>query len=216
MQFSLVENGVDSLKATAEKLFEYYEDHEFKGFQVKDAVFTYVHSVEVLSKYLIKQDNEERIFTDKEAYKTAKIKVDGVKNKNVFDVNPNLQTITVTKAINILNSEGWNLENELHQDLKRIIQMRNQLIHYTVNLNEEDFLDFVSKLRRNFQELVSFFVKQIIDFEEIFNGVIRESGISGYEQYLDELENQAISAYESARLDAEADYYDALEEYHKH
>lgn len=215
MQFGLLENGVDSLKVTGDILLEYYQDHEFQGYQIKDALFSFVHGVEVLAKSIIKAEDESKIFTKKSKYESAKIKMIELSKENVFEVNPELRTISVTDAIKILEDE-YHLSADLYNQNKEFIDFRNQLMHYTVDLDEDDFLLFVNNLRVCFHEMVEFFNSHISEFKDVFDSAVRELGLTEYEMYLDELEIRAGMAHEEARLEAKADFYDSLEEYHKH
>jgi len=212
MQFGLLENGIDSLKVAGDILLEYYQDHEFKNHQIKDAVFSFMHGVEILAKYIIKSENEELIFENKKEYRLAKKNIKDPNTENVFDINPDLNTISISKALKLLKNEKWKLNEKLYGDLTLIKLFRNQLMHYTVDLDEDSFYDFVHLLRMTYHETITFFNENIPEFKDTFDKIVRENGITEYEKYLEEMEVQALMAAEDARLDAYVEMMEQLME----
>ncbi|WP_026702849.1 hypothetical protein [Salibacterium aidingense] len=216
MRFSLIENGIDSLKVAGDILLNYYQDYEFENHQIKDALFSFVHGVEVLAKYVIREENEENIFSNKAEYSSAKQRMEEENADNIMEINPSIHTINLQKALNFLKDGKWEMSLELYDKLVEMKYFRNQLMHFTVELDEDSFLEFIRDLRITFEKSVEFFDNNISEFKEAFDRAVREVGLTEYETYLDELESRALMAEEEARLDAEAEYYESLEEYHKH
>lgn len=212
MQFGLLENGIDSLKVAGDILLKYYQDHKFQKHQIKDAVFSFMHGVEILAKYIIKSENEEMIFENKKEYRLAKEKIKDPNTENVFNINPDLNTISVTKALNLLKNGKWKLNEKLYGDLTIIKSFRNQLMHYTVDLDEDCFYEFVHLLRTTYHETITFFSKNIPEFKDTFDKIVRENGLTEYEKYLEEMEIQALMSAEDARHDANAEMMEQLME----
>lgn len=213
MKFNLLDNGIDSLKATGEILLDFYHDHEFERHQIKDAVFHFMHSVEIIIKYMLVQKDEKLIFSNQREYFEAKKKLASEGFANVFEANPDIQTINVKSALKRLkNNTNYSIEDKLIVSIDEIRMFRNQLMHYTVNLDENEFQEFVNLLRRTNQEVLLFFEKNITSFKERFSVVTREDQISEYEEYMERLGDLGIMAAEAAREDAYAEYMEQLME----
>ncbi|MGD1413570.1 hypothetical protein [Bacillus stercoris] len=99
MKLTLLETGVDSLKATYNSL----EDIDFilEGVEhrVKDSILSLNHANEILFKLLLKQRSEGLVFVDMEAYMNAKAEMNSKEKNNVFEVKPGLQTVGFSEAI---------------------------------------------------------------------------------------------------------------------
>lgn len=201
MQFSLLHNGADSIKNTSEILADHYENEEFENFQIKDAVFSFVHGVEILSKYIISSENPAAVFNDPSEYNEAFSKVDGASFRNVFDVNPNLKTKSVMNAIGRLKA-SWHLPDNLYREIIKIISFRNELMHYTVDLKDEDVTIFTDSLRRTFAEVVEYFKLQIPEFEVVFDELSREEPVTEYDRHQDALADHAIDSWKEGKWEA--------------
>ncbi|OIK08628.1 hypothetical protein BIV60_25815 [Bacillus sp. MUM 116] len=212
MQFDLLDNGIDSLKASGDILLDYYLDYEFERHQIKDAVFHFMHGVEIVSKYLLSQKNEELLFKKLIEYQEAKKKMEDNNLSSVFDANPEIRTIDVMTALKRLDSQTKvKIDGELYDSLDQIRLFRNQLTHYTVNLDDGEFVSLVTLIRRTFEQILTLFEKNIPQFKNRFKELAREEPVTEYDEYLDRLETLALMAYEDARLDYEADRDDILE-----
>jgi hypothetical protein len=82
MRYTLLENGVDSLKGAYLCLGKLSELKEGIECNVKDAVLNLNHAVEILFKLILKQENEYLVFTDLDKYLKAKEKM--IKEKRMF------------------------------------------------------------------------------------------------------------------------------------
>ncbi|MGG1680023.1 hypothetical protein ACIFOT_30535 [Neobacillus sp. NRS-1170] len=212
MQFNLLDNGIDSLKASGDILLDYYLDYEFERHQIKDAVFHFMHGVEIVSKYLLSQKNEELLFKKLIEYQEAKNKMDDNNLFSVFDANPEIRTIDIMTALKRLDSQTRvKIDKELYDSLDQIRLFRNQLTHYTVNLDDGEFVSLVTLIRRTFEKILILFEKNIPQFKKRFKELAREEPVTEYDEYLDRLETLALMAHEDARLDYEADRDDILE-----
>lgn len=212
MQFKLLDNGIDSLKATGDILLDYYLDYEFERHQIKDAIFHFMHGVEIITKYLLQEKNEELLFSKLKEYQEAKKKMEENKLDSVFEANREIKTIDVMTAIKRLDSQTRiKIDNDLYNSLDEIRIFRNQLTHYTVNIDDDEFVTLVTLLRRTFEKTLLLFEKSIPDFKNHFSEIQREDPITEYDEYLDKLEDSAMMAHEDARLDYDADMMDAFE-----
>jgi hypothetical protein len=212
MQFNLLDNGIDSLKASGDILLDFYLDYEFERHQIKDAVFHFMHGVEIVSKYLLSQKNEELLFKKLIEYQEARKKMEDDNLFSVFDANPEIRTIDVMTALKRLNSQTRvKIDDELYDSLDQIRLFRNQLTHYTVNLEDGEFVSLVTLIRRTFEKILILFEKNIPQFKNRFKELAREEPVTEYDEYLDRLETLSLMAHEDARLDYDADMDDILE-----
>jgi uncharacterized protein YutE (UPF0331/DUF86 family) len=199
MQFNLLDNGIDSLKASGDILLDYYLDYEFERHQIKDAVFHFMHGVEIVSKYLLSQKNEELLFKKLIEYQEAKKKMEDNNLFSVFDANPEIRTIDIMTALKRLDSQTRvKIDKELYDSLDQIRLFRNQLTHYTVNLDDGEFVSLVTLIRRTFEKILILFEKNIPQFKKRFKELAREEPVTEYDEYLDRLETLALMAHEDA------------------
>lgn len=97
--FSLVENGADSIKGAnscIEKLDGLVEgiDHN-----LKDAVIFLNHGIEILLKVMLAERSTALMFTIIKDYQKAKENLKKGNKKDVFEVDPNLQTVSLREAL---------------------------------------------------------------------------------------------------------------------
>ncbi|MEH7085141.1 hypothetical protein V7139_20700 [Neobacillus drentensis] len=212
MQFNLLDNGIDSLKASGDILLDFYLDYEFERHQIKDAVFHLMHGVEIVSKYLLSQKNEELLFKKLIEYQEARKKMEDDNLFSVFDANPEIRTIDGMTALKRLDSQTRvKIDDELYDSLNQIRLFRNQLTHYTVNLDDGEFVSLVTLIRRTFEKIIILFEKNIPQFKNRFKELAREEPVTEYDEYLDRLETLSLMAHEDARLDYDDDRDDILE-----
>lgn len=73
MEYSLLENGIDSLKKAKTNIEEYEKYHKGSSYDfLKDAIIFLNHGIEILLKYILSKQNESLIFTDINLYMEAK------------------------------------------------------------------------------------------------------------------------------------------------
>jgi uncharacterized protein YutE (UPF0331/DUF86 family) len=213
MKFDLLDNGIDSLKAAGEILLDFYQDHEFERHQIKDAVFHLMHSVEIISKYILMEKNEQLIFSDVQEYLKAKETIGIHGFSNIFEANPDIKTINLKSALmRLKNNTKFPIEDKLITSINQIRVFRNQLMHYTVNLDDDEFLELVNILRQTYEQILKLFGENVKSFKEKFESVIREDPITEYEEYMERLGDLGLMAAEAAREDAYAEYMEQLME----
>ncbi|MGE7185299.1 hypothetical protein ACQKKK_15205 [Peribacillus sp. NPDC006672] len=204
MRFDLLDNGIDSLKAVGDILKDYYYDNEFEGYQIKDAVFHFMHGVEINMKYLLQEKDEKLIFTNERQYYEAKSQMEKEKLKSVFEANPEIKTIDVMTALKRLtNNTKIKVSKELNDSIDAIRLFRNHLMHYTVNLNDEEFAAHVNLLRNTFEKVLNLFKENIPVFDGKFNNIDREEPETEYDRNSDALADRAMDDYENGRNDPE-------------
>jgi hypothetical protein len=210
MKFTLLDNGADSLKGAYSSLEKFENLHEGTDHNLKDAVIYLNHGLEILFKLILKKSSPALMFTDIKAYQKAKIDMKKKNAKNVFEVDSTLRTVTLEDALKRVELLcDIDISDSLKGAIYYINKIRNQLMHYEVELKAEELNELIIKLKVCYEEAVEFLSAHIEDLEE----KIEESR---FEYTREEYENDmgewyAEMQYEEARLDYYADRDDALE-----
>lgn len=213
MKFDLLENGIDSLKAAGDILIkpDYY--YEFKPFQLKDALFHFSHGVEILGKYLLKSNSEVRIFVNPTAYRDAIRKRKRKGLKSIYDADPGLETIGFNSTLYRLKTDrNFPLDNKLWKSLDEIRRFRNEMMHYSLELDEEEFLFFASEFRLTFAEVFAYFNKHISSFEEKMDSILRKDGLVEYQEYVNRIDDLRFAIQAENWDEVRANMMDALED----
>lgn len=86
MEYSLLENGIDSLKKAKTNIEGFEKYHKESSYHfLKDVIIFLNHGIEILLKYILSKQNESLIFTDINLYMEAKEKL---KNESKGKKNP--------------------------------------------------------------------------------------------------------------------------------
>lgn len=72
MKYGLLENGVDSLKSAYTSIDKISYLHEGIEHNIKDAILSLNHAIEILMKLILKGEREYLIFSDIGKYMNAK------------------------------------------------------------------------------------------------------------------------------------------------
>ncbi|MCY8187680.1 hypothetical protein MOC46_08345 [Bacillus spizizenii] len=187
MEYSLLENGIDSLKKAKINIVEFVEfEKYYKGSSyhfLKDAIIFLNHGIEILLKYILSKQNESLIFTDINLYMEAKERLKneskGKKNpfefnnkRNVFDVelgNGNnkkkqLYTINLNEAIKRIK---FLLDIDISKDVETAIILindyRNHITHHSIILDEPSVNELVEKIKFLYRHILDFFQKHITE-----------------------------------------------------
>lgn len=166
IKMSLLENGVDSLKSAYLIMEELPDLQEGIGHKLKDAVFALNHGVEILFKLILKNKSEHFIYNDLEKYMKAKEKMIKESKSNVLEVNNNLKTVSLNEAI--MRAKylcDISIDPRLEKAISYLNGKRNEFMHYEVNLNEDDMLKLLDKLRLGYELCVQFFSLHIENIE---------------------------------------------------
>jgi len=99
MNYSLLDNGVDSLRAAYESLDSFSNQHDGTNHNLKDAIIFLNHGIEILLKLILKKHSPALMFTDLKAYQKAKMEMKKKQKEDVFEVDPTLRTITLEEAL---------------------------------------------------------------------------------------------------------------------
>lgn len=211
MKFNLLDNGVDSLKGAYESLEKFENLYEGTDHNLKDSVIYLNHGLEILFKLILKNASPALMFSDIKAYQKAKEEMKKKGLTNVFDINSSLQTVSLEEA---LKRVEYLCDIEIPDSLKAAIfhinKIRNQLMHYEVELSDAELYELVKRLKFCYGESVIFLEMHIENLSERIDEARFEYSRYDYEsdmgEYLAELRA------EEARLDYKADMMDVLEE----
>lgn len=197
LNFSLIENGVDSLKAAYNSLTEAKYVYEGSEHHFKDATLSLNHANEILFKTLLKEQHEFLIFSDISAYMNAKANMLIGAKSNVFEVKPNLKTINLKEAIMRL-SLLCDIEVPKHfiDALEDLTKKRNQIMHYAIKMSQEEYEQFIQKLKDCYELTIHY-------FSQHFKGLVLMLENARFEFYGDEPDVEAMA--DEAYLDWLAD-----------
>ncbi|QSX23921.1 hypothetical protein [Priestia megaterium] len=158
MKYSLLDNAVDSLKATYNSLEALEGLLEGKEHHTKDAILSLNHANELLFKLLLKQNKEYLMFSDIGAYMNAKEKMKTQKKSNVFEVAPRLHTIGFNEAIRRLELLcDIEVPSKLKKSLFYLNGKRNELMHFEIEINPGEAKALTEKLQTCYELTVNFF-----------------------------------------------------------
>ncbi|MFT4413207.1 hypothetical protein ACLM5H_05025 [Fredinandcohnia humi] len=211
MRYSLLDNGIDSLKATANSLNILGSDDfvEPPYHHMKDAILSINHANEILFKYLLKDKNEHLIYRDLEAYIKAKKQMIAEQKDNVMDTKVRLDTVNLFEAIERLELI---CELEIPSELKRVLTTlngyRNKLMHYEIELSEDKVGQLGFMISKAYEKTIDYFNEHVEDFEDMLEEARVEMTV---EDYWSQYEDDAYEAYRDAQLDWEADMADLAE-----
>ncbi|UQZ76838.1 hypothetical protein C2I17_21095 [Niallia circulans] len=214
MRFTLLDNGADSLKGAYDSLKAFDNLYEGTGtdHNLKDAVIYLNHGLEILLKLILKNHSPSLMFSDIKAYQKAKEKMKKAGKNNVFEVDSTLHTVTLEEALKRVELLcDIEIPESLQAAIYYINKIRNQLMHFEVNLNSDELDELVKKLKVCYEESVEFLSIHIEYLEE---SIV----LSRFEYTREDYENDQGEWL--AEIRAEQDYYDemmdALEDYHNH
>jgi hypothetical protein len=165
VKYSLLKNGADSLKAAFQNLELFYTNNE--QHYIKDSIIFINHGIEILLKYILKERNPVFMFSDIEKYMLAVGKMKKIGVSNIFEIDANLKTVSLLDA---LKRVEFLCDIPIPETLKGVIlhfnKLRNQIMHYGIELKEEELVELTKKLNFGFLVAVEFFIDHIsgIDF----------------------------------------------------
>lgn len=187
MKFSLLDNGADSLKGAFGSLEKFDNQHEGTDHNLKDAVIYLNHGLEILFKLILRNHSPALMFSDIKAYQKAKEEMRKKGSKNVFEVNSSLQTVSLEEA---LKRVEFLCDIDIPENLKGAIfyinKIRNQLMHYSVELDEGELLKLTMNLKYCYEESIEFLEQHIENLEEKIDEARFEYSRDDYEQDMGE------------------------------
>ena len=183
MEFSLFDNGVDSLKKANDSIKRFEELHqEYAYHHLKDSIIFLNHAIEILFKYMLSNRHEVLLFEDDKKYFAAKEQLfnerkgfapfnpgEGFGNNqnllySVFDVakGKGLHTITLMEAMNRVQ---YVCEVPVSEDFRGAIEYikdyRNKIMHHSIKVERLEMDKLISEIKFTYQIAVNFFESHI-------------------------------------------------------
>lgn len=191
MEFTLLDNGADSLKK-AKHSIEAFESLSERStpHHLKDAIIYLNHSIEILLKYILSEKSEYLIFKDLKKFTLAtkelleyqegsdKVPITngfGYRRKyyrSVFDVPKGRRLITIglNEAIERVKYLcGIDIPIDFEQGISLIQSYRNQITHNSISVDSTEKKELILSLKILHVNTFKFFDSNIISFNEAFN-----------------------------------------------
>lgn len=191
IKMNLLENGTDSLKSAYDKMQKLNELEEGLDHYLKDIVFFLNHGIEILFKLILKNKGEALIFSNIKKYDIAKEEQIRTEKDNVFQVNPNLKTVSLMEAIEKCKKNEFEISDEYENSLIYLNKMRNQFMHYEIEISDEEMLRLLIKLQLVYGLSLEFFSKYINNLNEHIDNARFEVEIDDHGDILAELQKEA-------------------------
>lgn len=196
MKFNLIDNAVDSLKSTYISLNQISELYDGYEHHAKDAILALNHANELLFKVLLRTNKEYLIFTDINKYMDTKEKMLAKGKESIFEVTPNLQTVSFSEAIRRLELLcDFKVSDSLKKSLMYLNKIRNEIMHYEVNLNSGEFHNLIEKMQNCYELTIEFFSAHINELEERIDEARFEITEDDYYDYLQDIDDMGKETY---------------------
>ncbi|BCG59722.1 hypothetical protein PUR_31470 [Paenibacillus sp. URB8-2] len=209
IRMGLAENGADSFKA-AYLIMEKIETLEDGlAHNIKDAVISLNHGIEILFKLVLKNYDEYLIFADLDKYMSAKKIMITKGYPNVLEANPSLKTVTLNEAV---KRAKYLCNYDISDDFETVVQylnkIRNQFMHFEISLSDDEMQELLLKLKIGYEMSYDFFVVYIDELRDLFEDARYEITIDDYSNELAEMHRSMMEddAYEEYR-ESELDYF---------
>ncbi|MGM1044823.1 MAG: hypothetical protein ACQEXX_01615 [Bacillota bacterium] len=207
IRMGLVENGADSLKAAYLIIDRLSTLEEGYAHNLKDAVISLNHGIEILFKLILKNYDEYLIFADIDRYMAAKKAMLEKGKDNVLDVNPKLKTVTLSEAIKRVKYLcNYNISDDFEIVISYLNNIRNQFMHFEINLTEEEMFELLLKLKIGYELSYDFFTTYIEDLSSILQEARYEITVDDYSDEIAEMhrsmmEDSMYEEYQERDLD---------------
>ncbi|MFS0621784.1 hypothetical protein [Priestia megaterium] len=185
VKFTLLDNGADSLKSAYTNLEILNEIAEGGEHRLKDAVIFLNHGVELLLKYILKERSPALMFEKIEPYLKAKQDLKKAKDnqKTVFDMDKNLRTVSLLEALKRIEYLcDIDIPEQLLATLLYINKIRNNFMHYEVELDDKETENLVAKLQACYEEVVEFLELHIEDLDDYIQESRFELTVEEYQE----------------------------------
>ncbi|PFM48050.1 hypothetical protein COJ52_28940 [Bacillus cereus] len=208
MKFTLLDNGADSLKSAYENLETLKNIAEGGQHRLKDSVIFLNHGVELLLKLILKKHSPSLMFDKINEYLEAKQKLKKKEDaKTVFDINKKLKTVSLFEALTRVEYLcDIDIPENFRGSILYVNKIRNQFMHYEVELDEQETETLVTKLQICYEETIEFLEKHIEDLDDIIQDSRFELTTEEYEEQQAEIYAEIYyedMSLEEMRLEAE-------------
>ncbi len=177
-KINLIENGIHSLYKGIAKLDNYRNEGNNK-YYLKDSIISIHHSIELLMKQILIEENELLIFDNLTKYHDQFKKAKS-QNIDIFSLQKPPFTISYDEAVARVKSfkSPRILNEQLVEKLKELNQLRNRIEHYEIEMDKEIV-----------ETLIAYIIKPIID--------LFSSHIQDFSHYKDRMKSELPMLFES-------------------
>lgn len=199
MKYGLLENGIDSLKQAYNCINKISAGlHEGVEHNIKDAILSLNHAIEILFKMILKNEKEYLIFSDIGKYMAAKSQMLKQGKQNVFEVGHDLKTVSLSDSVRRLELLcDITIPDVLKGAIDDFNKTRNKLMHYELELSEEDVNLTIRNLKGFYEEAINFLGQYVDDLEEMLDKARFEYSDDDYQN--DMAEHYADMMYDDYR-----------------
>lgn len=205
MKYGLLENGIDSLKQ-AHNCIEKLDAGLQEGVEhnLKDAILSLNHAIEILFKMILREEKEYLIFNDIGIYMKAKKQMIDNGKQNVFETTYDLKTVTLYECVRRLE---FLCDIKVPDVLKGAIddfnKTRNQLMHYGLELSQKEVNLKIRNLKGFYEEAIKFLGDFVVDLDDKLENARFEYSYDDYQN--DMAEHYAEMMYDDYR---ESQFFD--------
>jgi len=197
MEFTLVQNGADSIKKAHLCIQNLDDLIEGIDHNLKDAIIFLNHGIEILFKVMLAKRSTALMFTNIKDYQKAKENLKKSNKKDVFEIDPNLQTVSLKEALTRIE---YLCDVEIEESMKSAIfelnMIRNKLMHFSINLEWDEAEKLIFTLQFCYTVVCNFFESHIENFNSYIDSARYEYTVEEY--YNDE--RVAEEMYEEDRF----------------
>lgn len=207
MKFNLLNNGVDSLKASYDSLGKIDDLAEGVEHNIKDTIMYLNHANEILFKLILKNHKEYLMFEDISLYMKAKSAMLQQQKSNVLEINPKLKTVSFSSALKRIELLcDIEISSKFKGALEYLNQNRNQIMHYEIELQEVDVQILVEKLKICHNLSIEFFNRHLQGISILMEASRFELTVQDY------MDDMGQYAAESASEDSYIEYMESAYE----
>ncbi|OXS67506.1 hypothetical protein B1B04_22200 [Lysinibacillus sp. KCTC 33748] len=181
--FSLLGNGADSIKG-AHSCIEKLDDLvDGIAHNLKDAVIFLNHGIEILLKVMLAERSAALMFTNIKDYQKAKESLKKGNKKDVFEVDPNLQTVSLKEALARIEFLcDVEIDDNMRNAIFELNKIRNKLMHFSLSFNEQEVSELIETLKFCYTVVCDFFEVHIEKFNDYVDDSRYEYTIEEYQQ----------------------------------
>lgn len=181
--FSLLQNGADSIKGAYSRIEKLDELVEGIDHNLKDAVIFLNHGIEILLKVMLAERSSALMFSNIKEYQKAKESLKKGGKKDVFEVNPELQTVSLKEALaRIEYLCDVEIEDRMRSAIFELNMIRNKLMHFSLILNGQEVSNLTETLKFCYTVVCDFFETHIEGFNDFVDEARYEYTIEEYQE----------------------------------
>ena len=222
MEYSLLDNGVDSLQKAKEYIKKLEVVHEeFANHHMKDAIIFLNHGIEILLKFMLSSINESLIFDNLKAYMDARSELIKLrkstpgsesfvvtKYNTVFDVKKgiDLKTITLVAALDRVKLlTSIELDDTFVSSVHNLNKLRNKITHHSISMTRAESRELYVQLKGTYKMALDLFEMHIPGVLEKVDSEVFELTTQEWEEH-NRLMQEFVWERSMSRISIDDDY----------